>query len=298
MRVTGAIMQQNTAFNAGHQSPMLNPTYGGQMGWAPELAEWVSNQAYIRKNLVCLLIEAPAGFQYLPNPDQWVQTLKAMVELHPVSIDGLNAGLEVEVVDQPVGGGGQKHHDFTDVKETESNIVFRWTEKYGNPFQAFLRGWITYLMMDPYTKFASVTTLSGSKPTDMLADNFAATMIFIEPDPTFTHVVKSWLVTNMWPKKTGEILGKRDLTTAAEQLSLDIDFTGICQFGLGVDAFAQTLLTGINITGANPYLRAPFVSEISADVAAAAKGFATSATDTAAGGVVLPSGGAGSVTAG
>ena len=275
-RVTNAILQPGTTYGIAHQAPMVDLQYGGQMGHAPDLTEWVSNQAYIRKNLICLLVEAPKGFNLLPNPEQWIATLRALVELHPMSIDGLNAGLEVEVSSNPVGGAGQIHEDFTDVKETPSKVVFKWNEKYGMPVSSFLRGWITNLMMDPNTKFANVATLSGEQPTDMLADQYAATMIFIEPDPTHNKVIKSWLVTNMWPQGTGEITGRRDLTAASEPITYDINFSGIAQYGLGVDAFAQKLLDGIKITGANPYNRAAFVDAITSDILATKKSYSDS----------------------
>jgi hypothetical protein len=272
-RIADAILNGTTAYAGGHNAPMVDLQYGGQMGFAPDLAEWVSNQAYIRRNLICLLVEAPKGFNLLPNPNYWIATLRSLVELHPLSIEGLNAGLEVEVTETPVGGAGQMQEDITDVKETRSSPVFRWNEKYGMPIAAFFRGWITNLLMDPNSKVANINTLS-TKPTDMLSDITSATMIFIEPDPTFTKVVKSWLVTNMMPKGTGEITGRRDLTQAAEPVTYDITFTGIAQYGVGVDAFAQTLLTGISLTGANPQNRPAFVQAITQDILATKKSFA------------------------
>lgn len=271
-RIQSAILQPGLAYSAGHTNPMVDLQYGGQMGFAPDLAEWVSNQQYVSRNLICLLVEAPRGFRYLRNPEYWTSTLRSLVELHPMSITGLNAGLEVSVVDNPVGGGGQVQHDFTDVKETLSSPVFRWNEKYGMPVVNFLRGWITNLMMDPNSKFANIATL-GDAPPDMLADMYTMTCAFIEPDPTHTRVVKSWLVTNMFPQLTGEITGHRDLTQAGEPKTYDINFTGISQFGLGVDEFAQKLLDGINITGANPYLRPAFVDKIAANILATRKSY-------------------------
>lgn len=268
-RLRDAILDNQNSYARERQNPMLDLQYGGMMGYAPDLTEWVSNQAYVRRNLICLLIEAPRGFNYLPNKDSWVRTLRALVELHALSIDGLQAGLEVEFTSNPVGGGGEIQEDFVDVKQAVSNPVFRWTEKYGMPIQTFLRGWVTYLMMDPNSKFANIATLSGSRPTDMLSDMTAATMLFLEPDPTHTKVVKSWLCTNMMPKNTGEVIGRRDLTQAAEATTYDIPFTSIAQYGLGVDIFAQKMLDAINITNANPYLRPAFVDGISADVAGA-----------------------------
>jgi hypothetical protein len=273
-RVADAILQPNFAYAAGHQAPMVDLQFGGQMGYAQDLTEWVSNQAYVRRNMICLLVEAPKAFQLLPNPEYWIATLRALVELHPMSIDGLNAGLEVETIENPFGGGGQMQHDFTNVTETQSVPVFRWNEKYGMPISSFLRGWITNLLMDPNSKFANIATLGPQfAPGDMLADMYTATMAFIEPDPTHTRVVKSWLVTNMFPKGTGDITGRRDLTQAGEAQSIDVTFTGIAQFGLGVDYFCQQLLSGINLTGANPHLRPAFVDRIDADILAARKGY-------------------------
>lgn len=271
-RVANAILQPGVAYNAGHQAPMVDLQYGGQMGFAPDLTEWVSNQAYVRRNLICLLVEAPKGFRLLPNPDYWTATLRSLVELHALSVEGLNAGLEVEVTETPVGGAGQRQQDFTNVTEAVSNPTFRWGEKYGMPVANFLRGWIQNLIMDPHSKFAGIAS-TGQRPADMLADMYSATMAFIEPDPTHTRVMKSWLVTNMYPLRTGPIEGRRDLTQAGEAPTYDVEFTGIAQYGLGVDAFSQRLLDGINITGANPHLRPAFVQNIGADILATRKGY-------------------------
>jgi hypothetical protein len=272
-RLANAILQNTSAFAQGHNNPMLDLQYGGQMGFTPNYNQWVSNQQYIRKNLICLLIEAPLGFQYLPNPDVWVGTLRALVELHALRISGLNARLNVEVAETPVGGGGNMQQDVTDVKRERSVPQFSWNEKYGMPVTMFHQGWITNLMMDPDTKFANIATLStadvnsaGGPPTDMLADMYTATMIFIEPDPTHTRVVKSWLVTNMFPLSTGDIVGSRDLTVQNENLQVEITYAGIAQYGLGVDAFAQQLLTSISIAGANPYTENAFVNSIDQNV--------------------------------
>ncbi len=279
-RLANAILQNTSAFAQGHNNPMVDLQNGGQMGFTPNYSQWVSNQQYIRKNLICLLIEAPIGFQYLPNPDVWVGTLRALVELHAIRITGLNARLTVEVAETPVGGGGNMQQDPTNVTRERSVPQFSWNEKYGMPVNMFHQGWITNLIMDPDTKFANVATLptgdtnsSNGPPTDMLADMYTATMIFIEPDPTHTRVVKSWLVTNMFPMSTGDIAGSRDLAAANENLSIEITYAGIAQYGLGVDAFAQQLLSSISIAGANPYTENAFVQAIEAVVSATATGY-------------------------
>lgn len=266
-RVQDALLD-GKAFSRGSTQPMLDLTYGGQMGFSPDLKEWVSNQAYVRRHVFCLLLEAPAAFNLLSdrNPDIWVRNLRALVELHPRTIEGLNAGLTVETAETPVGGGGEMQEEFVDVKQARSQPVFTFDEKYGMPIQTFLRNWITYALMDPNSKVANIGTIGANAPADMLADQYAASMIFIEPDPTHRKVVKAWLCTNMFPKGTGDIIGSRDIGSAMNLQQLNIEFTAITQVGLGVNTFAQQLLDNINITNANNYLRPAHIQQVSADV--------------------------------
>jgi hypothetical protein len=296
-RIAQTLMPDGYAFGQGVNIPIADLQFSGQMGYAPDLTEWVGNQAYVRRNLIALLVEAPTAFSDLPNPDYWVGTLRALVELHPLSITGLQSTLTVDTVDgNPVGGGGQVQEEFTDVKESRSQPQFRWNEKYGMPINRFLRGWIQYCIMDPNSKVASINTIAGNNVTDMLPDRYTMTVAFLEPDPTHTKINKSWLVTNMFPKSSGEVTGQRDLNAGGEIVAYDVEFAGIAQFGLGVDAFCQMLLNGINITGANPYERAPFVDQIAADVQAAGASYNQNVLDTAAGADLVRSGLTGSDT--
>jgi hypothetical protein len=283
-RVTDAILNQK-AFGRGSNQPMLDATFGGQQGYAPNLAEWTSNAAYVRKNLICVLLEAPRFFQQMPESQKWIDTLKSLVELHPRSIEGLNAGLTLEFDEHPIGGGGEVQQEVTDSKRARSEPVFTFVEKYGMPIQTFLYQWITYGIMDPDTKFALANTLTGDKPEDMLPDQYTASMLFMEPDPQHKRVVKSWVVTNMMPFGTGDIVGKRELTAAGEINTLSVQFTGIAQFNLGTNIFAQSILDSINMNNANPYLRPSFIQGVDAKVGASSKGYASEVASLGAGAV-------------
>ena len=287
-RLANTILNPQVGVARGTTSTMLNPMLGGQMGYAPNYTEWVNNQQYIRRNLICVLLEAPTGFASLPNPDWWVGTLRAIMELHAQRITGLTASLTVETADTPFGGSGQMQSDPTNVTEAQSQVTVELNEKYGMPFSRFFDGWIRHLIMDPYSKFATINTLgTGKRVTDMLADRYSMTCAFIEPDPTHTRVVKAWLGTGMYPKSNGEIVGSRDLTAGGEASNYSIEFTGIYQFGLGVNRFCQTLLDNIDITGASPYTMAPFIDRISNDVLATNVGYTSSVSKTARGAVSL-----------
>lgn len=279
-RITNAILDQQ-AFSRGSTAPMLDPTYGGQFGYSPKISELTSNQAYVRRNLIAMLLEAPRFFQLMPESQKWVDTLKSLVELHARTIEGLNAGVTLEFDEHPVGGAGEMQSEITDSKRARSEPSFTFVEKYGRPIQTFLQNWIQYGGMDPDTKYALVGTLSGEEPKDLLLDWYSATMLFIEPDPLHRKVMKAWLVVGMMPKSTGAIEGKRDLTTASEVLNLTVEFTGVAQVGLGVNTFAQQLLDNINITNANPYLRPAAVQEISGDVTASTESYQKGVEDLA-----------------
>lgn len=270
-RLTNALMGDQ-AFARGHQHPMLNLANGGQHGYAPQLPEWVSNQGYVRKNLIPILLEAPRFFSLMPDSQRWVDTLRGLVEVHCRSIEGLNGGLTVEFDEHPIGGAGEFQQEFTDVKRERSEPQFTFIEKYGMPITNFLYNWITYGMMDPDTKFSLAATLAGERPSDMLADWYTMSMMFIEPDPTHTKVLKCWITANMMPKLTGEIIGKRDLTTASELTTLNIGFTGFSQFTLGTNVAAQKILDQISLVNANPYRTPAFIGARDSEVAKAESG--------------------------
>lgn len=271
-RITEALLDQK-AFGKHANQYMLDPVYGGQFGWSPNLTEWVSNQAYVRRNLVCILLESPRFFQLMPEPQKWVDTLKSLFELHARSIEGFNGALTVETDAHPVGGAGEMQDEVTNVTRARTEPSFTFIEKAGMPIQTFLYNWITYGLMDPDTKYAMVGTLAGERPTDMLPDWYSASCLFFEPDPTHRRVVKSWVTTNMFPKETGEITGKRDLTSASETLSLTIPFTGISQFNLGTNKFAQSILDKINLTNANPYLNPSFIQKLDSNISDTSEGY-------------------------
>ena len=286
-RLSDTIMSNQQAMARGTTSTVLNPLRGGQFGYAPNYTEWVNNQQYIRRNLICVLLEAPTGFQHLPNPEMWVGTLRAIMELHAQRITGLTASLTVNTAETPFGGGGTMQEDPTNVTEAQSHITIELNEKYGMPFARFFDGWIRHLIMDPYSKFATINTFSSGRVTDMLADRYSMTCAFFEPDPTHTRVVKAWIGTHMFPKSNGEIIGARDITAAGEAANYSIEFSGIFQYGLGVNRFCQQLLDTIDITGASPYTMPSFINAVSADVAATNVGYVSSVRNTANGAVSL-----------
>ena len=267
-RLAAEILSKGKGYNSQQGRPMIDFTKGGQHGWSPNLTEWISNQAYVSRPLICLLLEAPKMFRYLPDGGKmWTQSLKALFELHARSIDGLSAGLRVDTDEHAVGGGGEMQEEVVNVTRERSQPRFSFVEKYGRPIQTFIDYWIRYGLMDPETKYALLGTLVDGNSAlkaeifdkGMTADWYSATCLFIAPDPLHKHVDKAWITTNMFPKGTGDITAKRDLTSSQEVLNLDIEFSGISQVGIGVNRFAEQILRKINIQDADPFDRPEFV---------------------------------------
>jgi len=266
-RLTDALI--TGAYTRSIDKPMLDLKNGGQQGWSPNLTEWVSNQAYVSRPLVCIMLEAPRMFSAMPDSAKWIASLKALFELHARNIDGFSAGLKVDVEEHPVGGAGEQQQEIVNVTRERSQPKFTFIEKYGRPIQTLIEYWVRYGMMDPETKFALLGTMNKADVKDLLADWYSATCMFIVPDPLHKRVDKAWLTTNMFPMSTGDITAKRDLTASQEMLTLDIEFSGISQYGLGVNQFAQNLLDKINTLNADPFMSKPMLSAISPDVDAA-----------------------------
>lgn len=248
------------------QVPQLDLQFGGQQGYAPNYGEWASTTHYVRRNLVAMLLEAPKGFSMLPDPTYYVSALKAMVEVHAKTWDGFKSTLTVEAAETAVGGAGEMFQDPTNVKRERTVPVSTFVDMYGRPMQNFLHDWITYLIGDPDTKVPMISTIAGLKPSDLLADMYGATMLFYEPDPTHTKAAKAWLCTNMFPKTTGDIIGKRELAADMETLELSIEWSAVTQTGAGVVKFAQKLMDQINLANANPNMRKAFMQAVTADV--------------------------------
>ncbi len=289
-RITDAIITDAYAKNAG--VPVLDVSKGGQQGYAPSLGyynaskgqmegEWISNQAYVQRNVNCILLEAPKFFSLLPNGQKWVAALKAMVEVHTLTISGLDSKVTMDFAEHAVGGAGEMQEEVINATRARSTPTHTMTEKIGMPFYRILNFWCLYGLMDPETNAPLISSVPGLTvdPKDMLADMFTATMLYYEPDITNTRVNKSWICTNMMPKDDGEFTGKRDLTSALELDDKSIEFTSITQSNIGTNVFAQSIIDGIDFKNANPYMRKAFIDKVSPDVLAATSGFKNSVSN-------------------
>lgn len=268
----------NTAYTAGSTAPMLNLNRG-QMGFANDYSSWVQNAAHVRQNVIPLVLEAPRAIDKLPQEKQyWLTAFRTILEEMPTRIQGLNAGIEAEIdSSNRIGGSGQLQHELTKTRETISNPAFQWQDKYNQAIAKFWRRYIWMFMADPISDIPGIATLPGIDLEDWLPDNYTFSMAFIEPDRTHRHVVNAWIMSNMMPDKSGDIIGAREKGGSGELTTVDINFQGFAQTGDGVNQVAQLLLNEIRVTGASPFQRRGFIERIQGQLSDIKAGYARSA---------------------
>lgn len=273
---SNATTGQAKAYRGISTAPVVNLEKGAQDGFMVKPTEFVASANYIPGNVVCILVEAPGGFNKMDDGDFKRATLKSLVEEQARTIEGLNTSIKVEMSETPVGGAGEMHQDVKDVTRERTVPAFMWNEKIGRAVSLFFEDWILQLGMDPETKVPQIVNYrTDVSPKDFLPSFRTMTCLFFEPDPSFRSVVKAWLCTNMFPLSAGENIGKRDLTASGDPLEVSIEFSAVTQIGLSVTKFAQNTLNSMNLSNANPYYQKPWpgTAAISTDVQQAESGF-------------------------
>lgn len=276
------------AYGADSLAPVVNLQRGAQMGWQPNFRELPSNTPYVRRPMIPILVRAPLAYQYMENGQLMTEALKVLMEEHPINISGIQFGLTPDYLRTPVGGAGQEMAVISNMTRAVSNPNYTWQEKYNKAITRFWERHMTWVQMDPESKYSNVVTNgAGRIPEEMLENYSSFVMLYIEPDPTHQYVVEAVLCANMQPASGVPREMGRDLTAGMEGVSISMEFTSVTQSNAGVLAYAQTELDRINLTGVNPNNRPAFVDRIHADVQRANSGYRESIA-TAAQEIVRP----------
>lgn len=271
-RRSDALVGQGLGFNRQSSAPMVNLVGSGQSGHITDLTSYISNAAYVKRNTNCIVLQSPRGFNFLPNPNVWHSTFKALMENGSKTIDGLRSTVTVQHIENPFGAAGEVQEDPSKVMRERSVPVHTFHERYGKPVNRFFDGWIRYLIADPETNVPAIRTIRNDIP-DLLPDFMGATVLYYEPDPLHKTIQEAWLITNMTPKTAGEVTGSRDIPSPGQGIDYSIEFTGIQQVGAGVMQFAQKLLDQISLTNVNPNRRQAWLQEIAAEIKAGPDGY-------------------------
>lgn len=269
-------------------NPVADLRMGAQMGFMPNFRELPSNTIYTRKSMIPFLVQAPLAFDYLEGGQIIKDTLKVLVEEHPLSIEGINLTMTPDFAETAVGGAGQKQKIVSNMMLAESSPSFNYQEKYGKVITRFYTFWQKVAMMDPETKFPQILHMQLSEMPEEILENFMSmAMLFVEPDPTGRYPVEAALVSNMMPTSGIPRELVRNLPDGDQALQFSMEFTGVTEGGDAVMEFAQMMLDGISLTGVSPNNRPAAFDAIHADLLASTRGYAESIKEMAANSVGL-----------
>lgn len=263
---SNVVMTANDSFTQRTYGPVTNMAIPGQEGYIPNYEYWHAAAEYVRPPVIPFLMEAPDAFQILDNPERLVATLKALMEVHARTIQGLDQSLEVEFSTTPFGGAGEQMETVAKVKRAQSQPQYDWVERIGKPITKFWNYYILNILGNPDSNVPAAVSRGQQKPYGMYPDFTAFTMMFVQADRTQRWVDHAWLCSNMMPKSGAKIEGSRDITETPQGVTVSIAFTCLQQVGAGVDALAQTMLNQANQTGLDPNNRRAWLRSIEADV--------------------------------
>jgi hypothetical protein len=262
-RITDSILEKNTAYTG--NSPALDLTYGGQNGFMPKLGmvgpdgknyeEWINNHAYIKRNVIPVVLTYPKAFDLFPEKEKFISTYKAIMELHPLTIGEFNNSLTVETDEQTIAGTGLVQEELLDVKLSAFTVTNTYKEKAGKAIKKFLNYIIRYTMLDPYNKKPSITRFINSIEDIggmYTPDFYTGTVLYIEPDITHKVAIDAWLCSNMFPKSDGDISVNMDKTAAGESKDLSIEFATLPLSNEAVIQLAQKKLEELTVLNKIP----------------------------------------------
>lgn len=255
-----------SGYGANASENMMNLAQAGTFVTAPDLANLAANTPYVSRNLIAILLEAPRFFRYASNQNQLIASLKALIEKHCRTIDGLNRTVTAEFADAPVGGSGEVISAVSNVTRATSRPSLGAWELQGRTIQHFLEWWILYGLGDPNTKVPLIVSDGLVRPEHYNQTFAGCTVLFIEPDPTMQDVVSAYLCTNMQPTTTGDWSNRKDVAQIGQNLDLTIEFTALTDSSTGVKLYAREVLQSMDLSGLNPNDIQMWEEKISADV--------------------------------
>ena len=245
---------------------MVNPSQGSFNGYRSDLENWTTMQPRTPRSIIPIVIATPLMFNKLPGSQSLVKNLKAMYEVHPLTIKGLKHGEELITDEVDIGGSNSKLHVPIDVKAVESIVTFEWSALRGDPYKRLIELWYRNAIMDYRTKFPTIANYLGKgrakEAAIMTLPWTSLSMAFIEPSVDGMHAEYCWIGSNIIPKSTGVTEGQRDLRTGQQVPVESIEHTGFYECTNTTRAMGSEMLTVLRDKAVNPDDVAPHITEI------------------------------------
>ncbi|WP_144106574.1 hypothetical protein [Paraburkholderia sp. BCC1886] len=188
------------------------------MARTPSILAWVSNQKYVPRNLILVVMHTPNGIPGITD-----QLVRSVLELHPMEITGAARGFSLE--------GDSK----VEYRENRSSIEMRFNEMYGRAIGKAFETW---------GRRIKTAGINSSTTVDFM---------LIEPDATHRLVLDAWHCERMYPALMETDIAQRQFGGVVEAGPLCVTWGGKVTY-LEDLSVAQKLLSEIDVRCRNPYL--------------------------------------------
>lgn len=261
------ISQNNALSNSGHTG-IVDLRQGGQQGLKRDADFWFHNSLYVKQPIITVMMAAPKGFRWLPDGDKIAAMLKSMVELHAISVTGLNQSYTNEYDEKVVGASNEVMQTHLRTGRERSTPTFSIPELDGKPVTRLLKYWNDYLLSDPESgvpAIAGVQAYIDAGSPHLTPEDKAMTCMFIEPTHNRKNVNSVYMCANMMPDNIPDEISS-EKGAAGESPLMEIPFTSLTTVR-NLDDIAQAYLNSLNKGAYLPDALGRMANEIDPNVA-------------------------------
>lgn len=249
----------------------LNISNGGFNGMLPKIGAvdtdgqlkdaWINSHAYIREDIIPVVLKTPKAFDFLPSKELWKSTWISIITEHMHTINGFNFTVSVSTEEENIGKSDEMQETPTGVKIARTVITGEAKEKANKTISKFLALVAFYTIKEQYadrplvSQYLSIDDIGGGYTPDY----WSGAVLWIEPDITKKMVVDAWYSVQVYFKTSGERTGSKNKTSAGAGVSLSLDLAAITFNTQKVIELAEKLLptvVGIDLITDNDLLLA------------------------------------------
>lgn len=230
-RNTNTLLPGNSEFHKAYNlgsTAVVNSTYGGQHGFAPNNYNYVQEQPYVSQRPYCVNLATPSAFSGLPQGSTLTGLLRSYMETRSREWSGLTSRTSVEYHDVTWAGGSTLSFPTGSTRQF-GTITHMALDPEGETFSKLFDTWIEYLISDPVIRHPKIITLNYGG--DLLLDEISMASVYFEPNRQWTNVRHAFLVLGQMPKEGPNYeFGFNTENTAGAVREISTEFTGLMEF--------------------------------------------------------------------
>lgn len=223
------------------------PAAGGQFGPGPIFSTLSASSPLVMPRSIIVCTNTPRMYD---NNLAFSYLIKTLFESCAKSVSGIDLEYTLDAGGTEMGRDGQQLEMPLKTKRQPVSPNFVFPEYTGNLVWNYAYKWMTDTQDADTDAIGLKTELSRGEQYDFQL--FGATLMVMQPDMTFqaSRLIRSWIITNVWPKGTGALGAKVEMTgTHVPERS--INYSGFLIHNSDTDAVGQKLWTTMQLETVN-----------------------------------------------